>query len=264
MADATRVRPWVPGVAVVAAAFLGGVALLPGHWLRSVLVGCGLAVVTAVAMARRSAPAMRAAVFVDLVFAGYAAGAHGGWPPAVTVGVVCVAPLAALLACDRVPRLRPAAPWLRWGRLSSEVAWLAMVTVAASSAALVWWARSVHPTPAPYFRDLRDLPWWVGVAGVLGAALINPIWEEALFRGVVLTELAALWGTLPSVVVQAAATGFAHLNGFPSGWSGMAMAATWGLVLGWVRVRTGGIAVPYAIHVFADATVGTLGVLLLV
>ncbi|ATL72053.1 CPBP family intramembrane metalloprotease [Nocardia terpenica] len=256
-------RAWVSGGVIVAAAFLGSVQLHAGDWARSLEVGGGLAAVTAVAVGLRSASALRTMVFVDLLFAGYAAGAHGGWYPAVTVALVCVVPGAVLLGCNRWPWLRPAAPWLRWGQPTSGVVRLAMVTVVVSAAALTGWALATHPVPSPYYQGLQPMPLWLAVLGVLGGAIVNAIWEEALFRGVVLTELAANWGIWPAVVIQALATGFAHLNGFPSGWVGMAMTATWGLVLGIVRVRTGGVGIPYVIHVFADATIGVLAALLL-
>ena len=41
------------------------------------------------------------------------------------------------------------------------------------------------------------------------------------------------------------------------------MAATWGFGLGVIRMRTGGIVVPYIVHFFANATIGVLAVALL-
>jgi membrane protease YdiL (CAAX protease family) len=57
--------------------------------------------------------------------------------------------------------------------------------------------------------------------------------------------------------------GAAHWAGYPSGWIGMLMAAVWGLMLGIIRLRTAGIALPYVVHVTANAVIGSLAVVLL-
>lgn len=38
---------------------------------------------------------------------------------------------------------------------------------------------------------------------------------------------------------------------------------SWGLLLGILRLRTGGIGIPYLVHVTANATIGTLAITLL-
>ncbi|MFH9980523.1 CPBP family intramembrane glutamic endopeptidase [Streptomyces sp. NPDC017179] len=70
-------------------------------------------------------------------------------------------------------------------------------------------------------------------------------------------------GSRTAVVVQALLFGAAHFGGFPSGFTGVAMAGAWGFVLGVLRLRSGGILVPYGVHVAADAVIGTLAVLIL-
>ena len=136
-------------------------------------------------------------------------------------------------------------------------------TVVAAGGALAWWAVATDPAAPPYLAQLQRYPPWLVVVGVIGFALVNPVWEEALFRGVVLGDLTAVWGSGPAVVVQAVLFGTAHWAGFPSGWVGMAMAAGWGLVLGVLRFRTHGIAVPYLVHVSANTVIGSLAVVLL-
>ena len=132
-----------------------------------------------------------------------------------------------------------------------------------AAVALTVWAVTVRPEPAPYLQALQGLPMCVGVAGVAGFALVNPLWEEALFRGVLLGELIETWGVRAAVAVQALVFGAAHWAGFPSGWLGMAMAATWGLALGIIRVRSEGILLPYLVHVCANAAIGILALALL-
>ncbi|MDG4787950.1 CPBP family intramembrane metalloprotease [Micromonospora sp. WMMD1102] len=141
--------------------------------------------------------------------------------------------------------------------------WLGLATVLFGAAALVTWALAVRPQPAEYLRDLQRLPLWLAILGIIGFALVNPVWEEMLFRGVLLTELASVWGARIAVVLQAVLFGAAHLAGFPSGAVGMVMAGTWGFALGILRLRTGGILLPYLVHVTANAVIGTLAVLIL-
>jgi membrane protease YdiL (CAAX protease family) len=135
--------------------------------------------------------------------------------------------------------------------------------VVAAGAALALWTVVVAPAAPPYLAQLQRYPMGLAILGVIGFALVNPIWEEAMFRGVILEDLTVIWGAGPAVVVQAVLFGAAHWAGFPSGWVGMLMAAGWGLVLGILRLRSGGILVPYLVHVTANAVIGSLAVVLL-
>ncbi|GGM68354.1 hypothetical protein GCM10012275_43560 [Longimycelium tulufanense] len=272
MSNGTDVRPrrtTIAGAVVVVAVgclagFVAAVPPVATAPTRTVWVAAGLAVCTVVAFGARSVSAVRLTVFVDVVFAGFALGAHSGLNPAVTTVVVCVAPILVLRAvAGRWPDLRPALPWLRWGRWGVDSLGLAAVTILAGAAALIVWANTDGPSPSEYLADLGARLWWVAVLGVLGFSLVNPIWEEALFRGVLQTELGVVFGAWPAVAMQAVAFGLAHLHGFPSGWWGMLMAGVWGAALGVLRLRTNGVAIPYLVHVCANVTIGVLAVALL-
>ncbi|WP_424536613.1 lysostaphin resistance A-like protein [Sphaerisporangium viridialbum] len=256
-----RTRSWPTAVLIVVAALL--VCLpVPGAGAPFV-VAAVLALVTVSAFSLWSPPVIRTALFMDAVFLVFTLGTRLGWSPAVTTVLVCVVPTAILLVCGRAPSLSPAAPWLRAGRLTRDIPWLAAVTIGGGGVALTLWALAVKPSPSPYLRQLQELPVWVAALGVVGFAMVNSVWEEALFRGILLTELRTVAGTRPAVVIQALVFGFAHMNGFPSGWTGMIMSAVWGLMLGVLRVRSRGILVPYVVHVCADATIGILAVTVL-
>ncbi|GAB3981578.1 lysostaphin resistance A-like protein [Plantactinospora veratri] len=205
----------------------------------------------------------RTAAFVGPLVGCFAVGILAGWPPALTTVLVCVLPLACLLLAGRWTGPGPAAPWLARGRLTREAPWLGLATVLIGAVALVAWALAVRPEPADYLRDLRQLPLWLAILGIVGFALVNPVWEEMLFRGVLQTELASVWGARVAVDLQALLFGVAHFAGFPSGIIGMIMAAGWGYVLGILRLRSGGILLPYLVHVTANAVIGTLAVLIL-
>jgi membrane protease YdiL (CAAX protease family) len=89
----------------------------------------------------------------------------------------------------------------------------------------------------------------VGVA----FAVVNAFVEEVLFRGAVLHHLGHVLGSWPAVLVQALAFGTLHLNGYPYGLAGVALASVYGLLLGALRLRSGGLLAPWIAHVCADA-----------
>ncbi len=249
---------------VVATAAVIAPMTVTASWTWHVSAAIMLAVLTVAAVAMRGPAPLRTMVYLDVAFLLFALGTHLRWPPAVTTVLVCVLPLAALLVGHRAARSRLGAPWLRAGlRPDRLVLVLAAGTIVAAGTALVLWTLATHPAAPPYLAELQRYPSWLAILGVIGFALVNPIWEEALFRGVVLEDLIAVWGAIPAVIGQAVLFGAAHWSGFPSGWIGVLMAAAWGLMLGILRLRTHGIAVPYLVHVTANAVIGSLAVLLL-
>lgn len=211
----------------------------------------------------RSAPATRASVVVATVFVIFTAGAWLNTGAVVTALAVSVMPLLVLVLLERNSAWRPALPWLRVGRLDRWVWQLAAATILLAVAALTLFAVLVRPEVSPYLIMLRSMPTWLALVGVVGFAVVNPVWEEVLFRGVLQSELAGTFGPWQAAVVQAVLFGFSHLHGFPSGWIGVLMAAAWGFGLGVIRNRTGGVVIPYVVHVAANLTIGLLAVTVL-
>ncbi|TGL49062.1 CPBP family intramembrane metalloprotease [Leptospira wolffii] len=151
------------------------------------------------------------------------------------------------------------ARWFRRGKVS-KFEWLAGFgfILSASVALLLWF----------YFwnDDLEDLrrrfpagDLWVLLGAAIGFSVINAIVEEFLFRGIIMESLETIWknGTLP-LCIQTIVFGAMHLNGFPRGWSGMGLAAIYGLMTGFLRIRTGGILFPVSVHFFADLTIAMI------
>lgn len=234
-----------------------------GSPVRSLVVATLAAALVITAVLTRSAPAVRAAVVVSTVFVIFTGGAWLGVGPVIIAVAVGAAPLLVLVLVQRRPAWRPALPWLRLGRLDLWVWILAATTVVIAAVALTLFAMLIRPGASPYLSMLRSMAPWLAVLGVVGFAVVNPIWEEVLFRGVLQGELSRTIGAWPAVVVQAVLFGLSHLHGFPSGWIGVAMAATWGFGLGVIRERTGGLVIPYLVHVTANLTIGALAVVLL-
>ena len=80
--------------------------------------------------------------------------------------------------------------------------------------------------------------------------------EELAFRGVLTDGLTVLIRR-PVVVIsiQAALFGLWHYKGFPGGVVGVAMVFAWGVFLGILRKRSGGMIAPLAGHICADLTI---------
>ncbi|GAB1513566.1 hypothetical protein JCM33774_56080 [Actinophytocola sp. KF-1] len=249
-----RVR--VAGFLIMAAVMLVAVPVRPGNlwWVVP-----GLAVVLAAAVWWRTAAVLRVGVVAVVLVAIF----YSGLPPAAGTLLVCAALLAAYPLFSRVPALAPEGTWLVAGRFTPAVWGLLGLMVVGSAAALVGWSLLADPPPPPFFTAFDGASPVVLVLAVVGFSLVNSVWEEAFFRGIVQSELAAAWGTAPAVIVQAVAFGIAHLHGFPSGWTGVLMSGGWGLLLGVLRVISRGMAAPYVAHVCADATIGVVAVAVL-
>jgi membrane protease YdiL (CAAX protease family) len=226
-------------------------------WLAPAIIA-----LVALAFWSRSAPVIRAALTTAAVTAVYYATLPLG-VPAVGTLAVCVVLLAAYPVFARWPLTRPDRHWLTVGRFTPVVWVLLGVVVAGSALALVVWTSVADPPPPPFLAGFDDAPVWVVGLAVAGFSLVNSVWEEALYRGVLQNELTDTLGVAPAIAVQAAAFGFAHLHGFPSGWVGVLMAGGWGVFLGVLRLKSGGMAAPYVAHIAADTTIAVLAVTLL-
>ncbi|MEM6993639.1 MAG: type II CAAX endopeptidase family protein [Myxococcota bacterium] len=146
--------------------------------------------------------------------------------------------------------------WWRRGTIDRGSVGLAIAFAVVASVALVlWWTLA-----APDLRDLSDRlpaahPAWL-VLGGLTFSMANALAEEAMWRGVITHALAQTIGRAWVVlIVQAASFGLVHVHGFPRGVLGVALAAVYGLMMGELRRRTGGLLLPWLAHIVADVTI---------
>ena len=86
--------------------------------------------------------------------------------------------------------------------------------------------------------------------------------EEAVYRGIVQDALEGVVGSgAASLTLQAAAFATMHFQaGFPRGIAGVGLAFLYGLVLGVLHRRSGGLAVPVVTHTINDLVI--VGILL--
>jgi membrane protease YdiL (CAAX protease family) len=121
---------------------------------------------------------------------------------------------------------------------------------------LLWYAANRYDTDLGSLGS--QIPNWslpylvlAGICFSVGNALL----EEVIFRGVLFEALADGYGAAAAVCIQGIAFGVVHAHGFPRGVVGVVMASVYGVVLGLLRQRSGGLLAPFVAHVFADATI---------
>lgn len=154
--------------------------------------------------------------------------------------------------------LRRSLVWLRVGKFNSGTVILMAAIVFVSAIGVIVWTHSVPQNPAIHARILpANVPGYL-VPIYMGAfAIVNSLIEEIIWRGVMLTALEAAFGVgVFSLVLQAVQFGLAHYRGgFPNGWSGAGLTFLFGLAMGVLRRRSGGLVVPWIAHAAADFTI---------
>jgi membrane protease YdiL (CAAX protease family) len=154
--------------------------------------------------------------------------------------------------------MRRSLVWLRVGKFNfGSVALMAGIVVVSAIAVIVW----THLVPQSKAIHARIMP--ASVPGYLvpvymGAfAIVNSLIEEIIWRGVMLTALEAAFGVgVFSLVLQAVQFGLAHYQGgFPNGWSGAGLTFLFGLAMGVLRRRSGGLVAAWIAHAAADFTI---------
>ncbi len=97
--------------------------------------------------------------------------------------------------------------------------------------------------------------------GVLGTCLfvfvvvfLGPFAEEKLFRGFLFPRLAAQWGSGPAIWVSAVIFALFH----PHYGLFMPVVLLYGYVFAWARLRTGGIVVPFILHMMVNGLISIL------
>jgi membrane protease YdiL (CAAX protease family) len=210
----------------------------------------GATLIVAFAASRiASAPAQ--AVTVQVALLAVASSLIPIWQAAMLVAIAACA-----IAARSFPSIRPSASVTARGAVPA----LPTVFVGAVTPfALTAWLVLARP-------DLRDLlagyvpklPFAVLVAGGVAFVFVNAALEELTWRGILFDRLEPLFGLRGAIVVQALSFGLMHAHGFPRGPSGVALAAIWALMLGWLRSRSGGLLATFVAHVVADATIAII------
>ena len=133
-----------------------------------------------------------------------------------------------------------------------------VVCAAVTPVALLGWVRLLEPDLTHITRAIPELSSVALTLAGAGFALVNAALEEWVWRGLLQRDLSEQFGMRTALLLQALSFGSVHAHGFPSGPIGMALAAVWGLMLGALRVRAGGLLAPVLAHIVADATIALI------
>jgi len=134
--------------------------------------------------------------------------------------------------------------------------WGAIVAIALVAGFALWlWTEIFRPD----LSEFRAMMPTGGTAVLIGAALVfallNAAMEELVWRGAIQHWLSLHVGSVLAVILQAVSFGLIHWAGFPSGWTGVALAAIYGVMLGALRALSGGLLAPFVAHIFADLVI---------
>ncbi len=155
-----------------------------------------------------------------------------------------------------IPWFRNSLDWLRPGKYDSRTLLLVILIVIISSTALVLWYILSQPDLSGMSSQVPDWSLKLLVLSAIGFSIINALMEEIIWRGAFQQALNAAFGVgFISIVIQALSFGMIHYKGFPSGLIGAALAAIYGLMLGYIRYYTRGLLWPIIAHFFADLTI---------
>ncbi len=193
---------------------------------------------------------LHAGVFLVLFLLALHVPAAGRWPWYLLVPTMAYA-----LLCGILPPLRRTCVWLAVGRSD----WAALTATAGiallSTLGLVLYQYIMNPDVHALSARLPGTR--LGSAILAGAcfSVVNAALEEILFRGVIYDALESQWGWQTAAIISGAVFGVFHVAGYPPGPLGALMAGLYGILLGWLRGRTGGLLWPIAAHVVADATI---------
>ncbi len=153
------------------------------------------------------------------------------------------------------PPLRRTIPRLALGQMHGGPLAFAALVIVVIAGVLVAFHAIVRP-------DVQLLVGKLPVAGFGQIALagicfsvLNAVLEELLFRGVLWDVVAAEWNPWVALGVTSVIFGVGHLQGYPPGALGAGIAGLYGVVLGGLRWRTGGLGLAILCHIGADATI---------
>lgn len=163
-----------------------------------------------------------------------------------------------------VPWLRGSATWARLGSFGRDVRYLSAAAGLVAAVALLSWYQLVHPDLADIVEAfVPDLPLGLLIAGGLVFSMVNAAVEEGAYRGVILHALDTSLGPgIAALSLQGLAFGALHIEGFPRGWLGVGLACIYGLLMGVIRRRAGGMFAPWSAHVFTDVVIAGIVILL--
>jgi membrane protease YdiL (CAAX protease family) len=124
------------------------------------------------------------------------------------------------------------------------------VALAIAVAALGSVIKQAGPTPFDDFFKARQTVFMLMAFGILVAPLV----EETVFRGFLYPVAARQFGIVPGVMLTGILFGGFHAMQLWGAWGQIALLVLVGIVLTWVRARTGSVLAGFLMHVAYNST----------
>lgn len=175
------------------------------------------------------------------------------WPAYVPAGLLFPF-VSYLIIVLLLPQLRKSLSWFSWGRPGRSALLAALLILALSLLVLYIWALWSENVIEHYVYLFH--PEILYIELIIFAflfATINAICQEIIFRGVLQDALkSAVAKDSAAILLQAVLFGLIHIEGIPSGLTGVVMAFLYGSALGMLKRMSGGLLLPVAVHFIAD------------
>ena len=180
--------------------------------------------------------------------------------PFYTLGLMFAFPIALYLITIRffkfLWRDKPTSSPGEVGKINAASILFGLVVIVVSSSALIFWYLLFDPDIEVFTQYFPDVEISKLLVGGVVFAVVNSIVEEVVYRGILWGGLEELFDNAYAVItIQAVIFGAIHYWGIPNGIMGAVMATVYGLFLGIIRSRAGGLLMPILVHTFADMTI---------
>ncbi|MBC7371056.1 MAG: CPBP family intramembrane metalloprotease [Bdellovibrionaceae bacterium] len=132
-----------------------------------------------------------------------------------------------------------------------------LAAVVSISGVLLWYYLLKDPGDRPSFVLHYSL--LIRILIIVVFAILNAYAEEFIYRGLVFDALSKKIRRMEFVnFLQAIAFGILHFRGIPSGVVGCFLAFIFAYLMGWLRIRSRGLFIPWLAHAITDAGIAIL------
>jgi membrane protease YdiL (CAAX protease family) len=204
-----------------------------------------------------------------LAFEGVELGAWGSpevWrrqPPKVIVHLIaaCAGAGAVILAAAYRSRTS-VADYLALVRPRGRAAEVVLASVAAFAVAMLMVYGLAFALDIEYVSSWPKTLTWLTVVRWIDRAVVVPVWEELLFRGLMYRGLAqSRLGTWGAIGVTTVLFALVHFAAEPWDWLRLFNVTVMGLTLGWLRAHTASLLPPIVVHAIWNGWRGIVAVI---
>ena len=143
--------------------------------------------------------------------------------------------------------------YLAKGNIQSTFGWIVFFSFLAIASLTTWF---IFQEGNPFAKFMPHVPIPILIPLGVGFAVINGLYEEGLFRSILLAHFSEQIGFWWAILLQSLWFSFLHYqSGFPSGMIGIVLTFVFGLMMGYLVYRTKGLLVPIIVHALADFSI---------